>query len=194
MSLSLLLSFRSSLSFLPFSLKPDTSFSRTFPFIFFYSHSFFIFFFVVILLLSLTSYIRPSSRIAHTLNDVSPSPSLSHFLSFSCFPLSCDPLFPHPTTACSFSPSSTSSPSPSHSSAPYRVLLVELYAPHPSDRSHIHRTTITLTTRLPLFLPFNPPGQLLSGSSCVIDVRRCTGLWRCFSCFRHLIATRYVTL
>lgn len=114
--LSLPLSFRSSPSFLPFSLKPDTSFSRTFPFIFFYSHSFFIFFFfVTILLLSLTSYIRPSSRIAHTLNDVSPSPSLSHFLSFSCFPLSCDPLFPHPTTACSFSPSSTSSPSPSHS-------------------------------------------------------------------------------
>lgn len=122
---------------------------------------------------------------------------LPPFLTFSLFPASHSrailyfpTLLPHARSR----PRPPPRPRPRTPSAPYRVLLVELYAPHPSDRSHIHRTTITLTTRLPLFLPFNPPGQLLSGSSCVIDVRRCTGLWRCFSCFRHLIATRYVTL
>lgn len=148
-------------------------------------------FFITILLLSLTPYIRPSSSIAHTLDDVSSSPtppfpslSLPHPPSYPRTFLYFPTLLPHARSR----PRPPPHPRSRTPSTPYRVLLVELYAPHPSDRSHIHRT-ITLPSRLPPFPPFQPPGQLLSDSSCVIDVRRCIGLQRRFLCLRHLIAT-----
>lgn len=97
----------------------------------------------------------------------------------------------HSAAACSFSPS----PSPSRPrapSAPYRVLLVELYAPHPSDRPFARTSTAPPLPPPPL--PPNPcPSTCshpsLSDSSCVIDVRRCTGLPDIFHAFVHLIAT-----
>lgn len=66
----------------------------------------------------------------------------------------CAPLFPHPVTAYSFSPSSTGRLCPHAPSTSYRVLLVELYAPHPSDRSHIYRATTLHFSHHPPFFPF----------------------------------------
>lgn len=86
-----------------------------------------------------------------------PFPFFSLSLSLLLSPLlfTSSPFLPHallyfPTLL----PHARSRLCPRAPSTPYRVLLVELYAPHPSDRSHIYRATPPHFSHHPPLFPF----------------------------------------
>lgn len=133
-----------------FSLESNVSFFQIFTFISFYTHTFFYFSLSISFSPSIL-HIRLSSNIAHNVSrlPLSHPPPLSSLL-FTRPPFLPRALLYFPTLLL-HARSRLHLPArlcPRAPSTPYRVLLVELYAPHPSDRSHIHRAITP-----PLFPP-----------------------------------------